>query len=1402
MELYSVPSLNISNCVTVTLTAKNYILWKSQFESFLDGQGLLGFVTGSIPAPSQTSVVSDIDGSTSASPNPEYYTWFKTDRVVKSWLLGSFLEDILSVVVNCNTSHEVWISVANHFNRVSSSRLFELQRRLQNVSKRDKSMDEYLKDLKTICDQLASVGSPVTEKMKIFAALNGLGREYEPIKTTIENSMDALPGPSLEDVIPKLTGYDDRLQGYLEETAVSPHVAFNITTSDDSNASGYFNAYNRGKGKSNRGRNSFSTRGRGFHQQISSTNSSSGSQSGGTSVVCQICGKMGHPALKCWHRFNNSYQYEELPRALAAMRITDITDQHGNEWLPDSAATAHVTNSPRSLQQSQPYHGSDAVMVADGNFLPITHTGSTNLASSSGNVPLTDVLVCPSITKSLLSVSKLTQDYPCTVEFDSDGVRINDKATKKLLIMGSTCDGLYCLKDDSQFKAFFSTRQQSASDEVWHRRLGHPHPQVLQQLVKTNSISINKTSKSLCEACQLGKSTRLPFVSSSFTSNRPLERVHCDLWGPSPITSVQGFRYYAVFIDHYSRFSWIYPLKLKSDFYNIFVAFHKLVENQLNHKISVFQCDGGGEFVNHKFLQHLQNHGIQQHISYPHTPQQNGLAERKHRHLVELGLSMLFQSKVPLKFWVEAFFTANFLINLLPTSAVEDAISPYEKLHQTTPDYTALRSFGCACFPTMRDYAMNKFDPRSLKCVFLGYNDKYKGYRCLYPPTGRVYISRHVIFDETAYPFSHHYKHLHSQPTTPLLAAWFKGFESSVSQAPPKVSPAQPPQRKATLPTPPLFTAADFPPLPRRSPQLSQNSAAALVSQPSTTTINSTHPPAVVNESSERTINFDSASIGDSSHSSQLLVDDTVEDLMAAPVPTQQAPPPTNTHPMITRAKVGITKPNPRYVFLSHKVTYPEPKTVTAALKHPGWTGAMTEEMGNCSETNTWSLVPYTPNMHVLGSKWVFRTKLHADGTLNKLKARIVAKCFLQEEGIGYLETYSPVVRTPTVQLVLHLATALNWELKQMDVKNAFLHGDLNETVYMTQPAGFVDKSKPTHVCLLHKSIYGLKQSPRAWFDKFSTFLLEFGFFCSKSDPSLFIYAHNNNLILLLLYVDDMVITGNSSQTLSSLLAALNKEFRMTDMGQLHYFLGIQVQRNQHGLFMSQQKYAEDLLVASAMENCTPLPTPLPVQLDRVPHQEEPFTDPTYFRSIAGKLQYLTLTRPDIHFAVNFVCQKMHQPTMSDFHLLKRILRYIKGTITMGISYNQNSPTLLQAYSDSDWGNCKLTRRSVGGLCTFMATNLVSWSSKKHPTVSRSSTEAEYRTLSDAASEILWLSTLLRELGIPLPDTPELFCDNLSAVYHTANPAFHAMIDKATKSTNFRVLYPNGDSILTWHENA
>ena len=538
-----------------------------------------------------------------------------------------------------------------------------------------------------------------------------------------------------------------------------------------------------------------------------------------------------------------------------------------------------------------------------------------------------------------------------------------------------------------------------------------------------------------------------------------------------------------------------------------------------------------------------------------------------------------------------------------------------------------------------------------------------------------------------------------------------------------------------------LFTDADFPPLPTRRVQIEEQQVML-------------HVSTVEEErSSECTEGLDPFPTGNSFPSSstsadtvevkaqETAIESITQDLPVAPYSSSETEDgiqaPQSTHPMITRQKSGIRKPNPRYALMTHKVSYPEPKTVAEALKHPGWTGAMNVEMGNCKEANTWSLVPYTPDMHVLGSKWIFCTKLNADGSLQKLKARLVAQGYNQAEGIDYLETYSPVVRTATVRGVLHLATIMQWDIKQMDVQNAFLHGDLNETVYMRQPAGFVDESRPDHVCHLHKSLYGLKQSPRAWFDEFSTYLMEFGFTCSILDPSLFVYAKGKDVILFLLDVDVMLITGNNSETLASLLAELNKQFKMKDLGQMHYFLGIQAQFHIDGLFLSQQKYAEDLLVAASMSDCAPMPTPLPLQLNKQRNQnQELFSNPTYFRSLAGKLQYLTLTRPDIQFDVNYVCKKMHAPTVLDFSLLKRILRYVKGTMTMGINFRKDSDCTLRAYSDSDWSGCQETRWSTGGYCTYFGLNLISWSSQKQSSVSKSSTEAEYRTLSEAASEI------------------------------------------------------------------
>lgn len=1019
---------------------------------------------------------------------------------------------------------------------------------------------------------------------------------------------------------------------------------------------------------------------------------------------------------------------------MTAMRASDEPEYEGNDWYPDSAATHHVTNSAQNLHQAQPYSGSDTVLVGNGDFLPITHVGSIAIPALTGTLPLKDVLVCPGIAKSLLSVSKLTDDYPCKVTFDANTVVIKDKQTRQLLSRGNKRKGLYRL-ENSQFLAFYSSRQQSVSDEVWHKRLGHPHQQILQHLSSTKAILVNKVSKTMCESCQLGKTSKLHFPSSVFQSQFPLERVHCDVWGPAPVTSVQGFRYYIIFIDNFSRFSWMYPLKKKSDVMAVFKTFQSLVENQFARKIQIFQSDGGGEFVNTQLLNHLANCGIRHYLSCPHTPQQNGLAERKHRHLMELGMSMMFEARLPHHLWVEALFTANFLSNLLPTSVHDKSISPFEKLNGAAPLYTALRVFGCACYPYLRPYANNKFDPKSLLCVFLGYTEKHKGYRCLHPPTGRVYLSRHVLFDENRFPYTDAYKSLLPPVTTPLLSAWYKGH--SVSTAAETEQPATSVeevvsgtrrQQQVIVPTPMqdqdfVYNAADFPPL---------------------------IPPVIP----------------------EVLVPPVPPVIPPAPPVIVQAPE-ENAHQMVTRGKDGIRKPNPRYVLHTVRSGTKEPRTLKEALSHPGWNGSMSEEIGTCHETNTWSLVPRPPDTHVIGCRWVHKVKLRADGTEEKLRSRLVAKGNEQEEGVDFLETYSPVVRTATVRMVLHTATVLKWNIKQLDVKNAFLHGDLAETVYMRQPPGFEDKEFPDHVCLLHKAIYGLKQAPRAWFDKFSSFLLRFGFICSVKDPSLFIYYHGGVLIFLLLYVDDMILTGNDFAVLTKLLTSLSSEFRMKDMGQLSYFLGIQVHYTATGMFLNQEKYASELLQTAGMMDCSPMPTPLPLQLDRVPHQDEFFSEPSYFRSLAGKLQYLTLTRPDLQFAVNLVCQRMHKPTMADFHLLKRVLRYIKGTLTMGLHFYSDSDSSLTAFCDSDWAGCGETRRSTGGFCTLLGKNLISWSAKRQDSVSRSSTEAEYRCLSDTTAEISWITDVLRELGYSTTKPAKAFCDNLSAVHLTANPVLH-----------------------------
>ncbi|CAH9146417.1 unnamed protein product [Cuscuta epithymum] len=849
----------------------------------------------------------------------------------------------------------------------------------------------------------------------------------------------------------------------------------------------------------------------------------------------------------------------------------------------------------------------------------------------------------------------------------------------------------------------------------------------------------------------------------------PLQLIHSDVW-QSPVLSNLGFKNYVCFIDDFSRYIWLYPMHTKAEVFHHFKNFKALVENLFNTTIKIFQSDGGGEFVNSNMQQFFDIHGIYFRKSCPDTPQQNGVAERKHRHLLELTRTMLLESSIPSQFWVDAIFTASYIINRLPSPLLGNS-SPYEKLFQKVPDYAFMRVFGCSCFPNISASSANKLSARSVHCVFLGYASGYKGYRCLEPKSGRIYVSRHVRFIEHSFPFTSLTSSSSDLSSPPLDNIQFTLTNiirpSSATSLP--IHPTPP----SVNPTTSAPSSANFPSTPSSVPSsVSSQSAPPLV--------NSQTSPSVISNTNQTPTPFSPGSA------------DTLPNSPTSPFPLVHPPPSPqssavlssppittvgprfNVHHMQTRAKSGIFKPKSIFT-LNTVVSAVDPTCFSEAQKHLIWREAMADEFNALISNNTWDLVPFDSSKNVVGSKWIYKTKFHSDGSIERHKARLVAQGYNQQAGVDFSETFSPVVKPTTVRIVLTLAISFGWVMRQLDVKNAFLHGHLTEEVYMRQPQGFIHPQFPHHVCRLRKAIYGLKQAPRAWFHRFSSFLLTHNFVCSKSDNSLFIYRHGQSVMYLLLYVDDIIITGNSPSLVSSFITCIASHFAMKDLGDLHYFLGVQAVRNSKGVFLSQQKYVSDLLLRFHLHTLKSVRTPVATRTSLSLTDGELLADATEYRSMVGALQYLTLTRPDITYAVHLVSQFMHAPRTTHMLAVKRIFRYLQGTLDHGLWLQKSVRSLcLVAYSDADWAGCPDTSRSTTGFAIFLGPNLVSWKSKKQPTVSKSSTEAEYRAIAYTVQDTLHIRSVLFELGYPIRDPVQLFCDNISASYLTANPVQHA----------------------------
>ncbi|GJV78166.1 putative ribonuclease H-like domain-containing protein [Tanacetum coccineum] len=424
-----------------------------------------------------------------------------------------------------------------------------------------------------------------------------------------------------------------------------------------------------------------------------------------------------------------------------------------------------------------------------------------------------------------------------------------------------------------------------------------------------------------------------------------------------------------------------------------------------------------------------------------------------------------------------------------------------------------------------------------------------------------------------------------------------------------------------------------------------------------------------------------------------------------------------------------------------------EPKKISEALEDESWVDAMQEELLQFKIQKVWVLVDLPYGKKAIGTKWVYRNKKDERGVVVRNKARLVAQGHRQEEGIDYDEVFAPVARIEAIRIFLAFASYMGFIVYQMDVKSAFLYGKIDEEVYVSQPPGFLDPKYPQKVYKVVKALYGLHQAPRAWYATLSTFLLKNGYRRGTIDKTLFIKKDKHDIILV----------------------------QMSSMGELTFFLGLQVKQKEDGIFISQDKYVAKILKKFDFANVKTASTPIETQKPLVKDEEASDVDVHLYRSMIGSLMYLTASRPDIMFAVCACSRFQVTPKSSHLSVVKRIFRYLKGKPKLGLWYPRVSLFDLESYSDSDYARANLDRKSTTGGCQFLGRRLISWQCKKQTIVATSTTEAEYVAAASYCRQVLWIQNQMLDYGFNFMNT-KIYIDNESTICIVKNQVYHSKI--------------------------